>query len=120
MKRPHEFSGREEAGTQSEEREKKFRKKAFHAVLRVTEEEGLDDVAATELPFRRDEEETQDLLVNDAVRERDGQRTLALVADAGNGGIPHAILDETNEEKTTLSSSTSALVVMAFLSLWRK
>ena len=59
----------------------------------------FDDVAATELPFRRDEEQAQDLFVNDAVGEGDGQGTLAAVADSGNGGIPHPVLDGSKSEK---------------------
>ena len=53
----------------------------------------FNDVAATELPFRGDEEESQDLFVNDFVGEGDSQRTLARVAHSGNRGIPHTVLD---------------------------
>ena len=98
-KRPHEFGRSEETGTESEKGEKKFREKAFHSLLSVRGETRPDDVAATELPFRRHEEESQHLLVNDAVRERNGQCALPVVADAGNGGIPHTLLSESRGEK---------------------
>lgn len=62
-------------------------------------EGSFDDVAATELPFCRDEEESQDLFVNDVVGEGDGQRTLALIAHSGNGGIPHTVLHGEESEK---------------------
>ena len=79
-------------------------------------EGSFDDVAATELPFCGNEEESQHLFVNNFVGEGDSQRTLAL---RKLGDPPHGPRWR-EEYKATLSSSTSALVVMAFLSLWRK
>ena len=43
-------------------------------------EGSFDDVAATELPFCGDEEESQHLFVNN-------------IAHSGNWGIPHTVLD---------------------------
>ena len=99
MKRPHEFGGGEETGTQSEEGEKKLREEAFHSLLLIRRIRRFNDVAATELPFRRHEEESQHLLVNDAVGEGNGQSALAVVADAGKGGIPHSVLPESKRGK---------------------
>ena len=56
-------------------------------------EGSFDDVAATELPFCGDEEESQHLIVNNFVGDGDSQRTLALIAHSGNWGIPHTVLD---------------------------